>query len=188
MSDLERSAVHRFALASRSLLAAAATSRPRASVWDQASDLVDQAVDLLTLHCGPQSRRIYGQVREFAGRGQVLAPAISVLSGSDDRLVATVTLDTFYLGRGGAHGGVPPLLFDEAMSQLANAGERSPSRTAYLNVDYRAVTPVDRPLRLEAEVLRVEGRKCFVSARLLDDDRLLCEAEALFVRLRPDQP
>lgn len=180
--------MHRFARSVRRLLSAAATSRPGAQAWEEAAGRVASAAALLAPHQGPEERRLYGQVREYAGRGQVLAPVIDVVDAGPDHLIGSVTLDTYYLGRGAAHGGVQPLLFDEVLGHLANAGDRRPARTAYLHVNYRAITPVGRRLTVAATVDREDGRKRFLSARLLDEDRLLCDAEGLFVELRPDQP
>jgi hypothetical protein len=41
---------------------------------------------------------------------------------------------------------------------------------------------------VDAGIDRIEGRKIFVAGRLCDGDDVLCEAEALFVRLNPGQP
>jgi hypothetical protein len=43
-------------------------------------------------------------------------------------------------------------------------------------------------LQLDAGIDRIEGRKIFVAGRLLDGDDVLCEAEALFLKLLPGQP
>ena len=63
------------------------------------------------------------------------------------------------------------------------------SRTAFLKVDYRAVTPIDTPLIVRGRVESVEGRKAFISGELVDEDeKLLAEVHALMVRLLPGQP
>ena len=72
--------------------------------------------------------------------------------------------------------------------RASGAGGRSRSRTAYLHVNYRQIAPVDQELQVDAAIDRIEGRKIFVSGRLLDGDAVLCDAEALFVRLKPGQP
>jgi acyl-coenzyme A thioesterase PaaI-like protein len=100
-----------------------------------------------------------------------------------------VVFRPFYLGgNGAAHGGTVPLLFDEVVGRLASAGGPRPARTAYLTVNYRAITPIGVELQLEATVDRREGRKRFASGRLYDGDRLIADCDALFVELRPGQP
>ena len=44
------------------------------------------------------------------------------------------------------HGGVIPLFYDWHFGMVVSAADRPISRTAYLHVDYRDVTPVDTPL------------------------------------------
>ena len=61
-------------------------------------------------------------------------------------------------------------------------------RTAYLHVNYRQIVPIDKELQVDARVDRAEGRKIFVTGRLLDGNTVLCDAEALFVKLNPGQP
>ena len=99
-----------------------------------------------------------------------------------------VTLGRFYLGSGGAaHGGVLGLIFDEAMGRLANTG-RSRARTAYLRVNFQAITPIGPELRVTAQVDRVEGRKRFLSGAIYHDGELTADAQGLFIELRPGQP
>ena len=91
-------------------------------------------------------------------------------------------------GNAAAHGGTLPLLFDEVMGRVANAEQRTVARTAYLHVNYRNVTPVDRWLHVEASIDRQEGRKRWISGKLTDGDTLIADAEGLFIELRPGQP
>jgi hypothetical protein len=71
---------------------------------------------------------------------------------------------------------------------LGNSGGRTRARTAYLHVNYRAITPVDHELVLRAAIGREEDRKRFVTGTLHDGERLVADAEGLFVELRPGQP
>ncbi|SKX74655.1 Uncharacterised protein [Mycobacteroides abscessus subsp. massiliense] len=61
-------------------------------------------------------------------------------------------------------------------------------RTAYLNINYRKVTPIEKELQFDCTLDRVEGRKVYLTSRLLDGDDVLAEADALFVKLNPGQP
>ena len=101
----------------------------------------------------------------------------------------TVRFSRFHHGRGGvAHGGATALLFDEVLGRMSNYPGEPPSRTAYLTVNYRAVAPIEKDLRVEAGIDRVEGRKKFSSGRLYDGDTLVADADALFIVLKPGQP
>ena len=77
------------------------------------------------------------------------------------------------------HGGQVTLLFDDLLGGVA--GAVATSRTAYLNVDYRSLTPMGVALRVEGWVERVEDRKIYVRGQLLDGARVCAEAEGLFV-------
>lgn len=84
--------------------------------------------------------------------------------------------------------GPSPLLFDEVLGQLANSGEREPSRTAYLHTDYRAITPIGAELEVRGWFVSEQGRKRILRAELTHGDTVCAEAEGLFIVLRPDQP
>jgi acyl-coenzyme A thioesterase PaaI-like protein len=92
-------------------------------------------------------------------------------------------------GNMAVHGGVIPLVFDWLCGMVVHAANRPISRTAFLKVDYRNVTPINTPLIARGRVDSTEGRKAFISGELVDeDDTLLAEVHALMVRLRPGQP
>ncbi len=57
--------------------------------------------------------------------------------------------------------------------------------TARLVVDYRLPVPLPQTLRMEAVVDKMDGRKCHMSARMLDGEVLLAEATALTLAPRP---
>jgi len=48
--------------------------------------------------------------------------------------------------------------------------------------------PIETKLQVDAGVDHVDGRKMFIAGRVLDDDVVLAEANALFVKLNPGQP
>jgi acyl-coenzyme A thioesterase PaaI-like protein len=79
-------------------------------------------------------------------------------------------------------------LFDNLFGMIVHAAGRPISRTAFLHVDYRKVTPIDTPLVARGQVDEAQGRKAFVSAHLTHDGALLAEAHGLMVRLLPGQP
>ena len=92
-------------------------------------------------------------------------------------------------GNHAVHGGVLPLLFDAMFGMVVQAAGRPISRTAFLHVDYRKVTPIDTELTAAGWIRETDGRKAFVCAELRDQDgNLLAEANGLMVRLLPGQP
>ena len=150
------------------------------TLTDLAVQLGEYAVD--------EPDQIADQV-EVPGRAQALVPVVCLDEQDEQHAVGRVTFGRFYLGRNGAaHGGAIPLVFDDVLGRLAGAGGRSPSRTAYLHVNYRAITPVGRELQVTARFDREEGRKRFLSGELRDGGTLCADVEGLFVALRPGQP
>ena len=120
-----------------------------------------------------------------AGGSRTLAPEMFDVTHADDRLDAKVRFSAFYLGGNGAvHGGAIPLLMDQVLGRVANYG-RAISRTAYLNIDFRHVTPIETDLRIECFIERVEGRKSFIYGAIYDEDVLTIEAHGLFIELKP---
>lgn len=82
-----------------------------------------------------------------------------------------------------------PLLFDSMFGMIIHAAGRPISRTAFLHVEYRKVSPIDVPLTGRSWIRETEGRKAFVNAELRDPDgALLAEANGLMIRLLPGQP
>ena len=172
----------------RVLLDQIAGSRPSAEVVSAAER---QLAELARQFAGfgvEERSQVFGRLIEVPGRGQVMAPAIAVDEHTNERASGHVTFGRFYLGGNGAvHGGAIPLAFDELMGRLANTG-RSPSRTAYLHVNYRSITPVEKKLRIEAYFDSEQGRKRILRGVIRDGDTVCADAEGLFVALRPGQP
>jgi acyl-CoA thioesterase FadM len=72
---------------------------------------------------------------------------------------------------------------------VIHATGRPISRTGFLHVDYRKVTPIDTPLSVRGWVRGVDRRKCFVNAEMRDPDgNLLAEANGLMIQLLAGQP
>jgi hypothetical protein len=150
------------------------------ALTDLAVQLGEYAVD--------EPDQIADQV-EVPGRAQALVPVVCLDEQDEQHAVGRVTFGRFYLGRNGAaHGGAIPLVFDDVLGRLACTGGRAPSRTAYLHVNYRSITPVGRELQVTARFDREEGRKRFLSGELRDGGTLCAGVEGLFVALRPGQP
>lgn len=137
----------------------------------------------------PELDQLFAHCRRLPGRGQTMAPMLVVEQEDGQAMRGHVTFGRYFLGgNGAAHGGAVALLFDEILGRLANAGGRARSRTAFLHVDYRSITPIERQLSVHGWFEREEGRKRILRAELRDGDTLCAEAEGLFVRLNPGQP
>ena len=79
------------------------------------------------------------------------------------------------------HGGVIALLFDELLG-YTNLVNQTGGYTAVLTVRYRSLTPIGRPLRMQAHQERADGRKLYARGTLHHGDTLTAEAEGLFIR------
>ena len=55
--------------------------------------------------------------------------------------------------------------------------------TGTLTIRYRSPTPLHTPLRFEAAVTGVDGRKIFTTGRCFADDVLTAEAEGIFISI-----
>ncbi|WP_018506097.1 PaaI family thioesterase [Parafrankia discariae] len=171
----------------RHLLDVVAGARPPSEMVTQVADEFARISAQLAPFTVAESTRATGLRLDLPGRGQTMAPALLWDVHDSEQASCRVTFGRHYLTVNGAvHGGALPLAFDEALAMLANTG-RPFARSVYLNVTYRALTRVDVPLRLDATVDRVEGRKLFLTGRLFDGDTLCADAEGLFVQLRPAQ-
>ncbi|MBV9795305.1 MAG: PaaI family thioesterase [Actinobacteria bacterium] len=161
---------------------------PPPEVVAEAADTLEKLAATLAPFEVDEARQIAAHRIDLPGRGQAMTPVIHIEEWDEQHVTAHVTLGRFYLGAGGAaHGGVLGLIFDEAMGRLANTG-RTRSRTAYLHVNFRHITPIGPELRITAQVSRIEGRKRFLTGEIHDGDRLTADAEGLFVELLPGQP
>ncbi|NUS42654.1 MAG: PaaI family thioesterase [Mycobacteriaceae bacterium] len=159
-------------------------------VLDAALAQAQSLVELLSPYQAGEGQAPAGRVMELPGRGNLLMPPWSIEQFDVDGVRATGVLRRYHLGgNGAAHGGVLPLVFDDNFGMVVFAAKRPISRTAYLHVNYRKVTPLNVPLVIEGRVDRVEGRKTYVAARLTEaDGTLLADGEGLMVALLPGQP
>jgi acyl-coenzyme A thioesterase PaaI-like protein len=165
-------------------------ARGGAGVWDEAADRAAALAELLGPYQAEEGKAPAGRTPDLPGMGSLLLPPWSLTRYAPDGVEMTGRFSRFHVGGNHAvHGGVLPLLFDHMFGMISHAAGRPISRTAFLHVDYRKVTPIDAPLLARGRVTSAEGRKAFVSAELVDgDDALLAEANGLMVRLLPGQP
>ncbi len=115
------------------------------------------------------------------GRRNPIAPPAE-FRVEDGRVLGEVTLGPAYCGPPHhVHGGVVAALMDELLGTV-NVVNGLGAMTGRLTIHYRAATPLGVPLSLEASHTGSEGRKVYAEGRILDGDRLLVEAEGLFIQ------
>ncbi|OBI44776.1 PaaI family thioesterase [Mycobacterium sp. E796] len=180
----------RFVAAMRQLQDLAVSADPGDDVWDDAADRAAALVEVLGTFAAEEGKAPAGRTPDLPGMGSLLLPPWTLTRYAPDGVEMTGYFSRFHVGGNHAvHGGVLPLLFDHMFGMISHAAGRPISRTAFLHVDYRKVTPIDTPLLVRGRVTSTEGRKAFVAAELVDgDDAVLAEANGLMVRLLPGQP
>jgi acyl-coenzyme A thioesterase PaaI-like protein len=180
----------RFVSAMRRLQDLAVSADPGDDIWDEAAAGAEEMVDLLEPFEAPEGAAPAGRAPGMPGMGSLLLPPWSLTKFAPEGVEMRGHFTRFHVGGNNAvHGGVLPLLFDWLFGMIVHASGRPISRTAFLHVDYRKVTPIDTPLIVRGRVDSVEGRKAFLSAELTDaDSALLAEAHGLMVRLLAGQP
>lgn len=180
----------RFVAAMRRLQDLAVSADPEDGIWDDAADRAAALVELLGPFEADEGKAPAGRTPDLPGMGSLLLPPWTLTRYAPDGVEMTGYFTRFHVGGNHAvHGGVLPLLFDHMFGMISHAAGRPISRTAFLHVDYRKITPIDTPLAVRGRVTSTEGRKAFVSAELVDgDDTVLAEGNGLMVRLLPGQP
>lgn len=180
----------RFLTSMRRLQDLAVSADPRPDTWDDAADRVEALVDLLAPFEADEGVGPANRVVELPGGGSLLMPPYRIISFEPDGVELTVEFGRYHVGGNYAvHGGVLPLLFDSVFGMVIHAAGRPISRTAYLHVEYRKVTPINTTLTARGWIREAEGRKAFVNAELRDPEgNLLAEANGLMIRLLAGQP
>lgn len=159
-------------------------------VISEAAELIEKVSALLAPYEADEWHSPSGRRLDLPNRGNITSVPLVLHVTPDDRVAGTVRFRRYHLGRNGAvHGGVLGLLFDSLLGFTATRLTKSAyQRTAHLGIDYRKIVPIGKELQVEADIDRIDGRKIFVSGRVLDDGEVLTEGDALFVRLKPGQP
>ena len=180
----------RFLTAMRRAQDLAVSADPDRDTWEQAADRAEELVKLLDPFEAPEGVGPANRVPSLPGSGSLLMPPYRVTKFEPDGVELTVLFSRYHVGGNYAvHGGVLPLMFDSMFGMLIHAAGRPISRTGFLHVDYRKVTPIDTELTMRGLVARTEGRKAFVNAELRDPgDNLLAEANGLMIQLLAGQP
>ncbi|MGY1948308.1 PaaI family thioesterase [Nocardia asiatica] len=159
-------------------------------VFGAAQAKARELIELLEPYRAPELQGPAGRAVELPGRGSLLLLPWQAVAAGPDGIEMTGVFRRFHLGgNGAAHGGVLPLLFDDLLGMIVHYAGRPISRTAYLHVNYRKITPLETQLTVRGRVERIEGRKTFITAELVDEQGdLLADCEGLMVELLPWQP
>ena len=138
----------------------------------EAADLIEKASTLLAPYDADEWSSPAGRRMDLPNRGSVLGIPAEYKKTDDGRIRGVAQFRRFHLGRNGAvHGGCIAQLFDSLLGFTAFRLTRSLyQRTAFLHVDYRAIVPIETELQVDAGVDRVDGRKMFLTGRLLDGE------------------
>jgi acyl-coenzyme A thioesterase PaaI-like protein len=180
----------RFIAAMRRLQDIAVSTNPDEALWNDTAVLIEGVWARLEEHKAPAGVAPAGRARHIPGNGHPLMPPWQVTESGPDEVTMRGHFSRFHVGGNGAvHGGVIPLFYDWHFGRVVSAAGRPDSRTAYVHVDYRKITPTDEPLVSRAWVDSVEGRKMVVRATMTDaDGNVLSEASGLMIKLLPHQP
>jgi acyl-coenzyme A thioesterase PaaI-like protein len=180
----------RFLTAMRRLQDLAVSADPDPQTWNDVADRAEALVAELAPYEAAEGVGPANRVPDLPGAGSLLAPPWFVERFEPDEVRLRVTFSRFHVGGNYAvHGGVLPLLFDSLFGMVVHAAGRPISRTGFLHVDYRRVTPIDTELSARGWIREAQGRKAFVNAELRNaDGDLLAEANGLMIQLLPGQP
>jgi acyl-coenzyme A thioesterase PaaI-like protein len=117
----------------------------------------------------------------ISGRSNPLAPPLQMHMDDAGITHGEATYGMAYEGPvGHLHGGFVAAAFDELLGFAQTASGRA-GYTGTLTIRMRRPTPLKEPIRYEAKVDRVEGRKIFCTATSWHGDTLLCEAEIVMI-------
>jgi hypothetical protein len=190
--DESRQASQRLADAMRRIIARLALVRPPVDQLDRAAETANGFADSLDLlPARSQSWEVSEaglMPRDFVGHSPVsgasnpIAPPLRMrVVGDPDgehHIEGDILFGPAYEGPPGhCHGGWVAAMFDELLGFV----QLKPGFTAYLKIDYRAPTPLNEELALRGWIESIEGRKRLIRGTCHFGDRLLSEAEGLFI-------
>jgi acyl-coenzyme A thioesterase PaaI-like protein len=166
------------------------STNPGSAMWADAARHVEDACALLDGHQVSEAHAPAGRVLELPGLGHPLLPPWTLTQSGTDGVTMQGHFTRSHVGGNNAvHGGMIPLFYDWLFGMVVSTAGCPPTRTGFLHVDYRSITPIDQPLTANGRITEVDGRKIFIGATMTSaDGTLLTEANGLMIRLLPDQP
>jgi hypothetical protein len=180
----------RFIAALRRLQDLTVSTNPGSALWAQAAEHLERACAIVDGHQVAEADVVAGRVLSIPGLAHPLMPPWTVTSAGVDGVTMAGHFTQAHVGGNRAvHGGIIPLLYDWLFGMTVTAAGIRPTRTAFLHVDYRKITPIDEPLSAHGSITEIDGRKVFIAATMTAaDGAVLSEANGLMVRLLPHQP
>ncbi|OBK12672.1 PaaI family thioesterase [Mycobacterium asiaticum] len=180
----------RFVSALRRLQDLTVSTKPDLATWDAATDHIERICALMEPHRVSEIDAPAGRVLEIPGLGHPLMPPWTLTEAGPDGVAMAGHFTQSHVGGNHAvHGGMIPLFYDWLFGMVVTGADIRPTRTAFLHVDYRKITPIDEPLTAHGHIERIEGRKVFIAASMKSSGgATLTEATGLMVRLLPHQP
>src|SRR6202046_2799547 len=177
----------RFVAALRRLQDLTVSTNPGSSLWADAAAHIESACALLDGHQVPETGVVAGRVLSIPGLAHPLMPPWTVTdSGTEAVTMAGHFTEAHIGGNRAVHGGMIPLLYDWLFGMTVTAANIRPTRTAFLQVDYLNVTPIEEPLESRAAIIDIDGRRVFIEATMTSaDGAVFSEANGLMVRLLP---
>jgi len=120
----------------------------------------------------------------LVGLANPMAPPVTLgLDAEAEMIRGEVTFGRAYEGAPGCvHGGFVASLLDEALG-MACGLSGNPGMTAEITCSYRKPTPLRVPLRIEAQLDRIDGRKLYTSGAVYAGELLCAEAKGLFISI-----
>ncbi|MDE0951563.1 MAG: PaaI family thioesterase [Halioglobus sp.] len=127
--------------------------------------------------------QISHELNPMAGWSNPIAPPLNSWIDGDAAFAACQCGWAYEGPPGSVHGGFVAAIFDQflGMSQMIGG---QPGMTAYLHVNYHVRTPLNTPLKLEARIVKIEGRKTIVRGEMFAEGIMTASAEGLFVQPR----
>lgn len=120
----------------------------------------------------------------LVGLANPLAAPLTLEPDEDEHVIrGEVNFGRAFEGAPGCvHGGFVAAIFDEALGMACSFSGR-PGMTGSITIDYRKPTPIHTPLRLEARMDRVDGRKIYNSGELYAGELMVAESKGLFISI-----
>jgi uncharacterized protein (TIGR00369 family) len=88
---------------------------------------------------------------------------------------------------GYCHGGIIATILDDAMGKL-NKLRQVTAVTAQMSIDYLKPVPLNKPLRVDSRELRVNGRRHFHMAEIVNQKgEVLARSRGVFVAIDPNR-
>ncbi|MFD1812188.1 PaaI family thioesterase [Rhodococcus gannanensis] len=171
----------------REVQEAVTRSLPTPEAAAEAAATLREVARQMRSHEVDEDTQIAGKRWDIPGKAHALAPVLHIDTVTDTTATGRVTVGRFHSGRYAMNGGVTPLIFDELLARLANSAGRPWGRTAYLNVNFRALAPLHTELTVTAELVGQEGRKRFLRGAMYHGDILVADVDGLWVELKPEQ-